>query len=114
MRVGTRTPGCEYPLGSLSSRCGRPNVVELGELITDRIGVNEVQLRDSFDLPTNPMTLTVSPLVASRPIEKQMVGMNVDLHSPPNRWHGQVKSDPPAAGQQERYHLSDDGHAAGA
>ena len=86
----------------------------LCELVTDCVQIDEVELRHSFHLPAHTMALTVPPFIAGRSIEQQVVRMNVDLDSPPHRWHSQVKSDPSAARQKQRLHLSENRNTASA
>ncbi len=107
-RVGTRTPGCEYPLQWRSGRSSRTHLVQVRQLVTDRVDVDEVQVRHSFHLPSNPMALSVSSLVACRPVEEQVVRVHIDFHSPSNRWHRKVERDPATTGKQQRLDLGHD------
>ena len=57
-------------------------MVQLGQLVTDALEVDEVESGDPFDLPTHPMALPVTPLVPGGAVEQQMIRVDVDLDTP--------------------------------
>jgi hypothetical protein len=86
-------------------------VIERDQFVDQAREVDQIDLSDTFDLPADEVTLSISALVSSGALEEEVIRMDIDLDGPARIGYRQINSDLGAVGKLQVSDLWNDWNA---
>ena len=79
-----------------------PQLIELGQLVGERMHITHIGFTDGLDLPLGAVQVAIPACIATMALERPVLGVDVELDTPAATWHGEIDaSSAPTIGPDE-------------